>query len=84
MSEPTVGSPTPGRGWTVTGQTQEEKMDGNGRFTEGWTISFLTQYGVAGSVWLPDARYNAANVAAAISDKAATIDAVHVLSDTGK
>lgn len=83
MSE-SVPTPTPGKGWSVTGQTQTEKMDGNGKFTEGWTVSFLTQHGVTGSVWLPDARYNPANVAAAIADKAATLDSVHVLSDSGE
>jgi len=70
----------PGTGWTVTGQREEFKVGDNGQAEEGKTVSFRTQYGAIGSIWLPRLSYTADNVRAAITSAATEMDNVHTLT----
>lgn len=70
----------PGTGWVVTGQAEEWKISDTGRAEEGKTVSFRTQYGATGSVWLPRMTYTAETVRAAITATATEMDTVHILT----
>lgn len=68
-------------GWRVTAQQETTRQVEGGRFVTGVLIMFTTQSGVAGSVFLPDASYNAANAKAAIAARVAQLE--HVQGLTG-
>lgn len=65
--------------YTVTGQTEQMKAQPNGAYVDGVTISFVTADQVAGTVWVSVAKYNAANVQAAILARVAVINDVQAL-----
>lgn len=79
MSNP-LGGTGPGTGWNVTSQSETAKVNTAGQIEDGITVGFRTQYGQPGSVWIPKSAYNAEAVRMAISEHAATMDAVHNLS----
>lgn len=68
--------------WAVTGQEEEPTIDSNGDVTTLHHISFKTNTGHESTVTVPDADFTAANVANAITAKAAQIVAVHSLNST--
>lgn len=77
---PTSASAGPGTGWSVTSQTETPKLNTANAIEDGVTVGFRTQYGQPGSVWIPKAGYTPETVRAAITEHAATMDAVHNLS----
>lgn len=66
-------------GWKVTDQVQTTEADPRGGAARGYRIHFTTGKGVASSVFVSEARYNASNVRAAVAAQAAVIDEVHGL-----
>ena len=84
MTYPVTPDPeTAGMNWTVTGQTETQEMDGQGRFVNGVSVAFRTQHGVDATVFIPNNVYTADYVKRAITDKATVIDQVHFLSGDG-
>lgn len=70
-------------GWSVTGQVQQVRALPNvPRPVDGYTISFVTGYGVNGSVFVPANQYNAPTVQAAIAAQVTQLDAVSALTHT--
>jgi hypothetical protein len=70
-------------GWSVTGQVQQTRALPNvPRPVDGYTISFVTGYGVNGSVFVPANQYQAATVQAAIAAQVTQLDAVSALTHT--
>ena len=78
-STPDTTGPTPGTGWTVTGQMEQQKLDGAGNFTDGITVTFQTQYGHQGSVFVPRNQFTPEVVRQAIISQARTMDQVAAL-----
>jgi hypothetical protein len=74
-------TPTPGAGWSVTGQMEQQKLDGTGTFQDGIVVSFVTQFGQQGTVFVPKARFTPELVRAEIVSAARTMDQVHMLAD---
>jgi hypothetical protein len=64
-----------GTTWAVTAQLQTTQLYG-GRFVKGVEVSFTTGAGNSGSVFVPEDQYNPGAVQAAVSAKAAAMDAV--------
>lgn len=75
---------TPGQGWTITGQTQSDELDGSGKFVSGINVLFRTQHGIDGKVWIPDAMYTPNNVRKEVAARAETMDRVQFLHLTGE
>jgi len=74
-------SPTPEPAtWTVTKQTRTVGQTPSGQFSSGYDVAFTLSSGEAGDVFVPDAAYNAANVATMVSAAAAQLAAVSGLS----
>ena len=69
--------------WTVESQTPATRALITGQVAEGYDIAFLTGQGHAGTVFLPNPKYNVANVRAAIQALADQLDAVGALSSDG-
>lgn len=67
-------------GWTVTGQRETQQIGPSGQFQRGMEISFMTNAGNAGTVWVPYNQYTPGNVAMVIDARAAQLDAVGGLS----
>lgn len=68
-------------GWSVTGQSQQVRAIPNvARPVDGYVISFVTGYGVNGSVFVPGNQYEAPIVQAAIAARVAQLDAVSALT----
>lgn len=68
---------TPGTpAWVVTTQTESTKIGPSGNAQEVMTVGFRLPDGTQGSVDVPLAAYNVANVQTAIAAKAATMQAV--------
>lgn len=68
--------------WAVTGQEEEPTIDEDGQATSVHHVSFKTNTGHESSVSIPNAQFNATNVAKAIAAKAAQIVAVHGMNST--
>lgn len=83
MIPSSTGTADPGRGWTVTAQTETTELGPSGRYEDGLLVSFTTQHGVETSVFVPRRLYSPERVRAMVADKAAAVDAVSRLSDTG-
>lgn len=66
-------------GFTITGQVETMKAQPNGQYIDGVTVSFITDTGVAGSIWVPPAQYNKDSVQGLILDRVAVINAIHSL-----
>lgn len=68
-------------GWQVTSQTQTVRAVPNvARPVDGYVVSFVTGYGVNGSVFVPANQYTAPAVQAAIASQVAQLDAVSALT----
>lgn len=81
MSEQTSPE-TPVVGWSVTGQTEDTNVTPDGRVEHGVKVLFRTSSGVDSSVFVPNASYNAVNVRAAITARAAVLESVAGLSSS--
>lgn len=55
-------------GWRVTSQAHIESYTPNGSFEKMVKVAFITDNGTPGSMDFPEAKYNAATVAAAINE----------------
>lgn len=78
MSQPTTAAHS---GWTVTGQREDQQLPpGAAAFVKGVAVSFATNAGNAGSVFVPYTTYSPTTVAAAVSERAAQLDAITALS----
>lgn len=77
----TTAAAAAGSGWTVTGQRQTQEIPpGQVGFTQGVEVTFVTGHNVVGKVFVPLAGFTPDKVAAAISARAAQLDAVSGLS----
>jgi hypothetical protein len=65
--------------WKVGPQQQTTALIPGGRFVRGVEVSFTTGAGHSGTVFLPEDAYSPEAVAAAVSAKAALMDAVGAL-----
>lgn len=74
--------PTAPHTWAVTGQEEEPTIDEDGQATSVHHVHFKTNTGHESTVSIPNAQFNAANVARAITAKAAQIVAVHGMNST--
>lgn len=70
-------------GFSVDAQTPTTGLGPDGRATPGYDISFTTQNGAKGQVFVPTAMYSVANVRAIIQPHANELDMV-LLLDTRK
>jgi hypothetical protein len=70
----------PQTGWKVIGQVQVTEADPQGRAARGVRVSFTTNLGVSGSVFVAEDRYHPDNVRAAVAAAAAAMDQVQQLS----
>lgn len=61
----------------VTDQVQVTEADAKGAVVRGYRVHFTTTKGARGSVFVPEAMYNVANVRAAVARVAGELDAVH-------
>jgi len=69
--------------WTVTSQRQSQEFDQHGTPVNGKIVSFQTDTGYSGTVFVPDAVYgNAQHVKDMISAEVASVAAIHGLSGT--
>jgi hypothetical protein len=66
--------------WKVTGQVETVDLGPAGTFVQGVRVTFATAEGAVGNVFVPSDQYSVERVRAAISDKAATMAAVHGLT----
>lgn len=66
-------------GYTITGQVEEMRQQPNQAYIDGVKVSFTTDTGVAGTVWVPAAKYNRDDVRAAIVARVAIINSVQSL-----
>lgn len=69
----------PGTGWSVQGSQYKVAPDQSGALKPGQEVTFTTQYGEVGTVFLPDSQFNVANVQAAVAAKALVMDQVRAL-----
>lgn len=65
--------------WTVIGQVEDYRQNESGAYVQGMVVTFRTDGMVQGSVFVPNADYNAENVKRLVTDKAKAIRAVHNL-----
>lgn len=71
-------------GWKVTSQTQQTRaVVGQNAPVPGYTIGFVTGYGVNGTVFVPTGQYSADTVKAAIAAQVAQLDQVSALTHDG-
>lgn len=70
--------------WAVVGQEEEPTIDQDGQPTSVHHVRFRTNTGHESTVSIPNERFNARNVARAISAKAAEIAKVHTLNSTNQ
>lgn len=75
----TPTTPTAHTGWTITSQVQGQQLVGTA-FVQGVTVSFTTTAGNQGSVFVPLAGYTIDTVSAAVSARAAQLDAISNLT----
>jgi len=66
--------------WTVTSQQETTGADANGRYGEGYRITFTTDAGQSGTIFVPDAQYNQETVRNLINAKVAAMQNVIGLS----
>ncbi len=67
--------------WHVTADLPGQfDFDAAGNPIDGHRISFMTGEGATGTVFVPEAHYNAASVRALINPKAAEADKIRVLT----
>lgn len=83
MTLPSYANGDPGRGWRVTAQTETTQLGPSGRYEDGMLVSFTTQHGVEGSVFVPRRLLTAAAVRDQVAAHAAELDAISRLTDQG-
>jgi len=76
----TMNQTPPPTTWQVTGQTEYTQVGQTGPPVAGVKVFFTTGQGHSGSVFLPSAQYNAANVRAAVQAAAVNMDQVGSLT----
>lgn len=77
MTTAGISALPPKGGWNVTGQEAQTRIVlGVQRPVEGYTVRFVTGYGVNGSVFVAAENYNAATIQAMIADQVKQLDAV--------
>lgn len=69
--------------WIVDSQLQRTTVNPSGQVEEGYTVNFHTGNGHYGSVFVPNNRYNADNVRAAVQAQANLLDEVGNLAAGG-
>lgn len=69
--------------WMVDSQLQRTTVNPSGQVEEGYTVNFHTGQGHYGSVFVPNTRYNADNVRAAVQAQANLLDEVGSLTEGG-
>jgi hypothetical protein len=62
--------------WRVTGQMETNRTGPTGQFVSGVLVSFTTNKGIAGSVFIPDAQYSPDAVKQAIGARVAQLHSV--------
>lgn len=76
-------TPTP-PAWVVVTQEETSAPGPTGKYVPGVKVTFrLAESGTVGSVFLPQAQYNVANVTAAINAQAVRVGAIDALSNEG-
>lgn len=65
--------------WSVTSQIPTTQPDANNYFTQGVRVNFTTDFGMADSVFVPNARYNAESVKELIEQRYQEALRVHQL-----
>lgn len=79
----TAMTPPPAGGWTVTGQREVQQLPpGAQNFVKGMEVTFVTSYGVVGSVFIPYTQYTAAGIQTVIGARVAQLDEVSALTHT--
>jgi hypothetical protein len=68
-------------GTVILGSAENSGPDANGQYVSGRTITFQLADGAVGTVWLPYAQINAANVVAAVTKVMAQIQAIYGTSN---
>lgn len=82
---PGTGTALPPKGgWQVGTQVPEKRFNARRQPVDGMTVHFTTGYGVASSVWVPDATYDPATVRELIRVKVRALDQVSLLKTDGK
>lgn len=67
-------------GWTVVSQQETTEPNAAGQLARGYRVYFRLPSGTGGSVFVPAAQYNPANVQAAIAYQAGLVSDVDQLS----
>lgn len=68
-------------GWRIISQTQQTRtVPGNAYPVTGYTVNFLTGYGVNGAVFIPGTQYTPDFVRQAVAAQVAQLDAVSALT----
>lgn len=66
-------------GWHVISQQQTTVPDATGRFIDGVTVTFQTDNGITGSVFVPFGQYNPAEIIKRVQQRAESMVIVHGL-----
>lgn len=66
-------------GWHITAQMETMQASPTGQWQRGFQITFQTDSGLAGTVFVPETAYNAANVAAKVAEQVRRMVDVHNL-----
>lgn len=66
--------------WQVTGQNEQTQIDPGGNPVKGVTVFYTTGQGHTGSVFVPYAQYNQANVRNLIQAAATQMDSIGALT----
>ncbi|HVD03188.1 MAG TPA: hypothetical protein VNF75_03510 [Candidatus Dormibacteraeota bacterium] len=69
--------------WQVTGQIEGQQFNDQHQLVPGVSIMFTTGQGHQGTVFVPQAQYNAARVRELVAARAALMDEVGGLSGSG-
>lgn len=75
-----MSSPATPSAWSVTAQSPRTVATATGGVVDGYDVAFTTAEGHSGTVFVPAARYNPANVKAAVQAEADKLDAVGALT----
>lgn len=65
--------------WSVTSQQESMGQDASGRYVSGVNVSYTTNGGLSGTIFIPDAQYNAEAVKARIEARLRAMTDVHTL-----
>lgn len=68
--------------WTITGTSETTGLTDQGMPSKGVTVSFKTDDGTAGTVFVPDASFTPSNVTALVAARASALVGVKGLTGT--